>query len=197
MRWAHVGDVGRFLRHLQAAVDAFERAGDVRNVSLERTTVAWCWAELGELARAAAIGRDNLARCQALRAPQAITYAKVNLGYILTLDPAARAEGRAILDDAIAECRALGDAAVAVDEARAAIAVIDRLGGLLQGETTPPLALVEALRATGDEAGATAAAADALRRLRARAERLGDPAWQASFLTLPDNRRTAALAAAG
>ena len=255
VRWAHVGDVGRFLRHLQAAVDAFERAGDVRNVSLERTTVAWCWAELGELARAAAIGRDNLARCQALRAPQAITYAKVNLGYILTLDPAARAEGRAILDDAIAECRAvgntrlegwarahratarladgdaaaaladataatvalaaapglqawaravgararvaLGDAAVAVDEARAAIAVIDRLGGLLQGETTPPLALVEALRATGDEAGATAAAADALRRLRARAERLGDPAWQASFLTLPDNRRTAALAAAG
>ena len=253
VRWAHVGDVGRFLRHLQAAVDAFERAGDVRNVSLERTTVAWCWAELGELARAAAIGRDNLARCQALRAPQAITYAKVNLGYILALDPAARAEGTAILDDAIAECRAvgntrlegwarahratarladgdaaaaltdataataalaaapglqawaravgaraqvaLGDAPAAIAEARAAIAVIDRLGGLLQGETTPPLALIEALRAAGDVDGAAAAARDAQARLAARAARLGDPAWQASFLTLADNQRTLALAA--
>ena len=90
---------------------------------------------------------------------------------------------------------ALGDAPAAIAEARAAIAVIDRLGGLLQGETTPPLALIEALRATGDVDGAAAAARDAQARLAARAARLGDPAWQASFLTLADNQRTLALAA--
>ena len=42
------------------------------------------------------------------------------------------------------------------------------------------------------------AAVPAAARAQATPEGRGsDPAWQASFLTLPDNRRTAALAAAG
>ena len=253
VRAAHVGDVARFLRHLEAAVAAFERAGDVRNVSLERTTVAWCFAELGELTRAERLCRDNLAHCQALRAPQATTYAKVNLGYILVDRPGAspglgaRAEAGAVLGEAIDECRAVGntrlegwarghratarlfdgDAAAALADAEAAVAalasapglqawvramrvralvalgragealadaraaveVLDRIGGLLQGESAPPIALAEALAATGDEAGAAAAWAGARQRLLARADRLGDPAWRASFLALPESLR--------
>ena len=259
VRAAHVGDVARFLRHLEAAVAAFERAGDVRNVSLERTTVAWCHAELGDLARAERLCRDNLAHCQALRAPQATTYAKVNLGYILIDHPAAspglvgsdhpgaRAEAVAVLGEAIDECRAVGNtrlegwarghratarlfdgdaaaaladaeaavtalasapglqawvrairarALIALDragealaDARAAVDVLDQLGGLLQGESAPPIALAQALAATGDAAGAAAAWADARRRLLARADRLGDPAWHASFLALSESAR--------
>jgi hypothetical protein len=247
VRAAHVGDVARFLRHLEAAVAAFERAGDVRNVSLERTTVAWCFAELGDLARAERLCRENLAHCQALRAQQATTYAKVNLGYILIDRPGTRGEAVAVLGEAIDECRAVGntrlegwarghratahlfdgDAAAALADAeaavtalasapglqawvramraralvalgraeealvdaRAAMEVLDRIGGLLQGESAPPIALAEALAATGDAEGAAAAWADARVRLLARADRLGDPAWRASFLALSESVR--------
>jgi tetratricopeptide (TPR) repeat protein len=253
VRAAHVGDVGRFLRHLEAAVAAFERAGDVRNVSLERTTVAWCHAELGDLPRAERLCRDSLAHCQALRAPQATTYAKVNLGYILVYRPGARPEAVAVLSEAIDECRAVGNARLegwarahratarlfdgdapaalsdakaavstlasapglqawalalraralialgqagdALADARAAIEVLDRLGGLLQGESAPPIALAEALAATGDAAGAAAAWVRARERLHARADRLGDPAWRASFLALPESVQILAAAA--
>jgi len=252
VRAAHVGDVATFLRHLTAAVDAFERAGDARNVSLERTTVAWCWAEIGDRGRAEALCRASLARCLELRAPQAITYAKVNLGYIL-IAPGSLDEARAVLGEAIDECRAVGnarlegwarghraaallaagdaatseiDAAAAIEllagapglqawarglrararvglgragealeDARAAVETLDRLGGLLQGESVPPLALAEALDATGDRDAARAAIADARVRLERRADRLGDPGWRASFLAIADSARTLELAA--
>ena len=252
VRAAHVGDVARFFRHLQAAVAAFEEAGDGRNVSLERTTIAWCHAELGELAEAERLARENLAHCQRLRAPQAVTYARVNLGFILA-HGGARAEAVAVLGEAIAECAAVGNARLggwarahratahlfdgeaaraladaeaaiaalatapglgawaqavaaralvalgragdALPLARAAVAVLDELGGLLQGESVPPLALAEALSACGDPAAA-AAWADARARLEARAARLGDDGWRATFLALPENRVTLAGGAA-
>lgn len=109
VRAAHVGDVPTFLRHLEAAVSAFERAGDTRNVSLERTTVAWCYAELGDLARAADLCRQSLAFCRSLGAQQAVTYAKVNLGYILSLIPSERDTARATLLEAVAECQAVNN----------------------------------------------------------------------------------------
>lgn len=248
VRAAHVGDVAVFLRHLLAAVDGFERAGDTRNLSLERTTVAWCWAELGSLARAEDECRASLASCLALRAPQATTYAHVNLGYILT-QPGKLGEAKELLARAISECQAVsnprlegwarahltaihdlvGDHAAglaeaeravvlldvspglkawalatrsrallalgrdAIADARAAMQILERLGGLLQGESLPPLALARALHAAGDHAGARAAIADARVRLLRRAERLGDA--KQTFLALPDNALTLQLAA--
>jgi tetratricopeptide (TPR) repeat protein len=248
VRAAHVGDVAVFLRHLLAAVDGFERAGDTRNLSLERTTVAWCWAELGELERAEALCRASLASCLELRAPQATTYAHVNLGYILSRDKLV--EAKTHLERAIADCQAVNNSrlegwarahltaihdregdhaaglveaeravllldvspglkawalatqarallalhrtAEAIDKARDAMAILEQLGGLLQGESLPPLILARALLAAGD-AGAHAAITDANARLLRRADRLGDPSWRASFLALPDNAQTIAL----
>ena len=86
-----------------------------------------------------------------------------------------------------------GRAADAVERARAAMAILERLGGLLQHETLPPLALSRALHATGDLDAARAAIRDARRRLLWRADRLGDPAWRTSFLALPDNALTLEL----
>src|SRR5690606_23016782 len=125
---AMVGDVSTFLGHLRRAVDAFERAGDVRNFSLERTTVAWCYAEMGDFEEAERICRENLARCVEMGAQQAITYGKVNLGYILTHRPGAREEARRVLLDAIAECRAVGNPRLA-GWALAHLAALERLEG--------------------------------------------------------------------
>lgn len=246
LRAAMVGDVSTFLTHLVRAVDAFERAGDVRNASLERTTVAWCHAELGDFAQAERLCRDNLARCEAMGAQQAITYAKVNLGYILTHRHGMRASARAVLEDAIRECAAVGNPRLegwalahlasvmhydgrheegeraarracellvvspglhawaraslaralcmlgrgdeALPVAEGAMETLARLGGMLQGESLPPLALAMARHAAGDGEGARSAIDDARARLHRRAERVASPEQKASFLTHPDNR---------
>lgn len=246
VRAAMVGDVSTFLEHLSRAVDAFERAGDVRNVLLERTTVAWCHAELGDFARAEALCRENLARCEAMGAQQAITYAKVNLGYFLIHRPGQRGRARAVLEEAIRECREvnnprlegwalahlasaehydgrhvegeraarracdrlggspglhawakaslaralamLGRGDEALSLAESAMEALARLGGLLQGESLPPLALAMARHAVGDEAGARTAIEEARSRLAERARRIADPAQRSGFLSHPDNR---------
>lgn len=252
VRAAHIGDVATFLRHLQAAVSAFELAGDTRNVSLERTTVAWCFAELGEIERAHEHCSRSLEYCQRIGAQQAITYAKVNLGFILTYRSGGLAAAHGVLNEAIAECQSVGNlrlegwarahlASVEHDagnltaelqqaeiaserlaaspglqawalalHARAllrqgrpkealprverALGLLNDLGGLLQGESLPPLVLVETRLALGERERAGSAALDARRRLLGRAERL-DAAFRESFLALPDNARTLSLAA--
>jgi tetratricopeptide (TPR) repeat protein len=70
--------------------------------------VAWCYAELGMFDKAATIARTNLVYCQSMAAQQAITYAYVNLGYIL-MHTSERAEGKALLHKAISECHAVSN----------------------------------------------------------------------------------------
>jgi hypothetical protein len=65
---------------------------------------------------------------------------------------------------------------------------------MLQGESSPPLALAEALAAAGDQAAARAAARDARARLEARAARLPRSEWRPSFLARPESTRILALA---
>lgn len=246
VRACMVGDVATFLHHLAPAVEAFERAGDLRNASLERTTLAWCHAELGDFTEGARVARDNLARCEAMSAPQAITYVKVNLGYILTHVPGARDEARRTLDDAIAECRAVGNMRLAgwalahlaalerlegapvreeaaareavellrsspsleawalarhalalvdlgrpqeaLPRAERAMATLDALGGLIQGDAVVPLALAYARRALGDASGAAATLSAGAASLRDRAEQIGRADWRAGFLSHPERR---------
>ena len=247
VRAAHVGDVATFMHHLQAAIEGFTRAGDARNVRLETTTLAWCYAELGDFAEAERICRDNMRSCCQLNAQQAVTYGKVNLGYILIGCPNALDEAATVLREAIEECgdvanlrlegwarvhlstveylrghreaaeshaavavdllavcpglkawalaahaRAVldDDAPRALDEARESMAILNRLGGLLQGESLPPLMLAKAYRSVGDGEAAWEAIEDARERMLKRAERLGKEAWKQSFLELPDNRET-------
>lgn len=207
VRAAMVGDVGTFLEHLSKAVDAFERAGDVRNVSLERTTLAWCWAELGDFTQAERVCRANLGRCEEMGAQQAITYAKVNLGYILTHRPGARSEARAVLGEAIAECREVGNprlmgwatahlAALAHLEGdhaaeRAAAAEAVTLLGVSPGLEAWALGLhARALAAQGE----AALACDAAERAMTTLERLGG---MLQGEALPPLARAIALDAAG
>jgi tetratricopeptide (TPR) repeat protein len=113
MRATQTGDPSVYLPLLEGAVAAFERAGDLRNVALERTTVAWTWAEIGYLDRAAEICRTNLDACLASGTHQAVTYAKVNLGYILSQhdeNDGRRSEARKLLEEAIVECHQVGNA---------------------------------------------------------------------------------------
>ena len=254
VRAAHIGDVGAFLRDLEAAVHAFEAAGDRQNPLLERTTVAWCYAEVGDFERAEAIARHNLEACRVARAQQAITYAEVNLGYILVHRPGCLDEAATLLEGAAAACArvqnrrlqgwalahlteidhirgeqqtaqrhasdaetllavspglqawarathgrallALGRVDAALALAEAAMTALDRLGGLLQGESLPPLLLASARMAAGDAEGARAAAEDAMARLTNRADRLGDARWRELFLARAENMRTAEIASA-
>ena len=133
VRACMIGDVGTFLHHLAPAVEHFERAGDLRNASLERTTLAWCHAEVGDFEEASRIARANLARCESMGAQQAITYAKVNLGYFLIHVDGARDEARRVLGEAIAECRAVGNARLA-GWALTHLASLERLEGASEHE---------------------------------------------------------------
>ena len=254
LREAHIGDMSAFMDHLAAVVTGFEQAGDLRNAALERTTWAWAWAELGYFTHAAALGERNLAACLAGGAKQAITYAKVNLGYILSYCDGRHAQARQLLCEAIAECcevgnprlegwarahltrlehlagaheaeareaeraaallavspglrgwaqatharalLALGRPAEALVHARKGMDTLTRLGGLLQGESLPPLMLARALHALGHDEVARAALADAVARLERRAARLPDPDWRVRFLAIDENRETHALARA-
>ncbi|ACY14484.1 serine/threonine-protein kinase PknK [Haliangium ochraceum] len=254
LRAAHTGDPGTCLGHLQAVVAAFEEAGDTRNVALERTTVAWCWAELGYFDHAAALGERNMEFCRQSGIQQAITYGKVNLGYILSYCEGRLPDARRLLLESIEECRqvgnprlegwaqghltwvnhqagaheaaergaaravellpkspglqawtmaararallALGQPQPAIQHAREAMRLLDQLGGLLQGESLPPLVLAQALHASGDHEAAIMAIRDAAVRLHRRAGRLPEPAWRTHFLAMPQNALTLQLAAA-
>jgi serine/threonine protein kinase/tetratricopeptide (TPR) repeat protein len=102
-RAAIVGDVALYLHHLEAAVAAFEEAGDVRNVALERSTVGWCHAELGRFDEAIERIRANLDWCRSLRSAQAVTYAKLNLGFALERSASSPDEADRLLRSAAAE----------------------------------------------------------------------------------------------
>jgi serine/threonine protein kinase/tetratricopeptide (TPR) repeat protein len=102
-RAAIVGDVALYLHHLEDAVAAFEEAGDMRNVALERSTVGWCHAELGRFDEAIERIRANLDWCRSLRSAQAVTYAKLNLGFALERGSSSPDEADRLLRSAAAE----------------------------------------------------------------------------------------------
>ena len=97
MRAAMRGDLGDYVAHLERVVVAFEEAGDLRNLAVERTTLAGCYFQLGLSERAESLARSNLAACEKLRAPQAIGFARMTLGGIVAHRPDARDEARRLL----------------------------------------------------------------------------------------------------
>ncbi|HWN72161.1 MAG TPA: AAA family ATPase, partial [Haliangium sp.] len=109
LRSALDGDVPGTLRRLTLAVDGFERAGDLRNMALERTSLAWWWGELGYLGHAVKTCEDNLRLCEQQNAQQAVTFARINLGFLLARTGAGLDRARHELDQAVDECRAVGN----------------------------------------------------------------------------------------
>jgi tetratricopeptide (TPR) repeat protein len=106
--------------------------------------------------------------------------------------PAFHAYARAILADVrLAE----GSAEGALADAEAAMAILESLPGIEEGDSLIRVVHADALAATGDRAGARAAVEEARARLLARAAKVVDPALRRSFLErVPENARTLARA---
>jgi hypothetical protein len=85
--------------------------------------------------------------------------------------------------------------AEAFEAARTAMQLLEQMGGIDGGEAIIRLSWAEALAATGDVPQARRALDTARARLKAIAEKIGDPALRRQFLEqVPDNARTFALA---
>jgi tetratricopeptide (TPR) repeat protein len=112
---------------------------------------------------------------------------------ILTVAPPARAYALAVLAQVLL---ARGDSGAALPVAREAHALLDSLGSMEEGEVLVRLSLAEALRACGDEPGTRRVLVAAHAKLTARAEKILDAGYRASFLQrVPENARVLALAA--
>jgi tetratricopeptide (TPR) repeat protein len=91
---------------------------------------------------------------------------------------------------------AAGDERSALDHTRRATEILDAHGAFEDGETAVRLARVRVLLGAGDRDGARVAAAAAKARLLARADRIKDARWRATFLqAVADSRETLAIAA--
>ena len=167
------GELGEAERLERRAMAAFRHQGDPRMEGVCRTYLAeiliaggsFADGEQEALAAAAELG----AAAPALR--------------VAALGVAARAR------------LARGDAAAALEATREAHGALTVLGELEEGEAMVRLAHVEALAATGAKEEACAALAAARTWLRARAERIAEPAWRHRLLhDVPVNARLLALA---
>lgn len=98
---ATTGDWAGYIRYLEAAIAAFERAGDQRNALLERSQLTSMYVELGVFPKAEQLGRFNLAQCERSKFPEAHTLALLMLGYALTFFPDQHPEARQLLAEAI------------------------------------------------------------------------------------------------
>jgi serine/threonine protein kinase len=88
------------------------------------------------------------------------------------------------------------ESAEALVEARKAMELLERLGGVEEGEALIRLMLMSALAREGDTKAACAAAREARDRLELRGDRIANPSWRRSFLNdVPEHARTLELAA--
>nr|WP_275939251.1 serine/threonine-protein kinase [Polyangium spumosum] len=240
------GDPAAYLRRVEAAVDGFTEATDVRNACLQRTNVGLAYMHLGAFDRAcfglrravavaepmqldfvpfaqgalgyclAHLGRDaeglpiieaalatsrargdrrreagllvHAARVQAMRGDHgaAVTLARTAAEEAEDL-PGKRAYALAVLADALL---AEGHALAALAPASEAALLLDRMGGMEEGDALTRLVQALALRATGQEAEGKKRLGEARRRLLEKADKIGDRRFRRSFLEqVPDHRR--------
>ena len=108
MRAQSVGDSEAFLRETEAALRAYDRAGDARNGCALRDSLGYAWAELGDLTRAARSLAQALGTAERMGLAPVAAMARHNLGRVL-----ARlghvTEGRAVEEAALNAFIAQGD----------------------------------------------------------------------------------------
>ena len=152
---------------LSAALDSCLKHGNRRAESIARMYLARVWA-----------GR---------RGAPALDMARKALESAEGL-PGRRAFALAVLASIEVETEALQSASIA--HAHEAMAILERLGGVEEGETLIRLCHAIALRMEGREAQSRAVLTEARRRLMDKAERLGDTEVKRSFLErVPDHAR--------
>jgi ATP/maltotriose-dependent transcriptional regulator MalT len=197
---------------LRPAIADAERMGLANLLIAARQNLGLALVGLGALDEARAVTEQAIAASVAHGDPRMEGGSRVYIALILTrlgeLE-AAEAEARrakALLavakpkrvhaQGALAEVLlARGRAAEALAEAGEGMALLASLGRVDEGEALLRLVHAEALAATGDEAGARAAIAEARDRLRVEADGIDDPARHRTFLeAVPENARTLALA---
>ena len=155
------------------ALRFFRDHGDKRLESASLMYLSMILARRGELAGAEETARQGVARAVAQSPSHA--HALTNLSVTLRL---------------------LGRTDEALQASEEAVRILDKIGGMDEGESQLRLAHVEALLAAGERPAARAALALALARLRGRADRISDAASRRSFLeSVEENARTLALAA--
>ena len=157
---------------LAEAIAVFALQGDHRLEGASRTYaahVAWLLGDLVEAERQGGAAARVLAEVPPMLAGALATLARVQLA-------AARP-------------------AAALVTARAAYALLERLGSIEESEANVGIAYAEALLAAGEPAAEVLAGARA--KLLARAARITDAAWRARFLAgVPDHARLLTLAGA-
>jgi tetratricopeptide (TPR) repeat protein len=107
IRCANAGDVAGYLRLSEAAVAAFEGAGDLRGALGARANVGFALVELGDYAGAVATLRATLATARRLGVAAATSAALLNLGWALARSGALD-EGLAVEREAVRTFAAQG-----------------------------------------------------------------------------------------
>lgn len=78
-------DLGACLASVEAAVEAFERAGDLRNACTARGNLGFVYTELGDLARAERVLRDALSAAERMELVDVLAIVLHNLGRVMGL----------------------------------------------------------------------------------------------------------------
>jgi tetratricopeptide (TPR) repeat protein len=154
------------------AIESFRQQGDPRLEGVSRVYLAEILAAAGDLA-----GADREAAAAMA---------------LLTVAPALRVVALGVRARALL---GLGQTDQAFAVAFEAVAALEALGEVEEGESSVRLIHAECLAARGAQPEATAAVLTARTRLLARAARIGEASWRQRFLTdVPSNARILALA---
>ncbi|MEJ7732647.1 MAG: AAA family ATPase [Polyangiaceae bacterium] len=197
---------------LRDALGAGERMGLSHACALARHNLGMALALLGRLQEARTLETEAATAFEAQGNRRLEGHARIYLAMILLMlheldtadeearlavvvsaaSPPGRAQALATLAQVKLARRSVGEA---LEAARDALELLERLGGLDEGEALVRLSHAEALAAAGQSDPARRAIAVAHRRLMERAARISDAEWRRSFLErVPENARTIQLA---
>ncbi|WP_437620634.1 serine/threonine-protein kinase [Sorangium sp. So ce1151] len=210
--YGELGDFGGAEAALRSVMEAADRMGLHEAAAAAQASLGQVLAYRGRLAEARAVEEAALASSQRLGDPRAEVVSRSYLAKIALLaGDFGAAEREARLAEALESASpfrvaatairaraliGLGRAREALAAAGEALAALESLGGLEEGESMIRLVHAEAFSAVGDAKRAAAAIAAARDKLLDRAASVRDPEWRRRFLShVPDNARTLELAA--
>ncbi|XXY53615.1 protein kinase [Sorangium sp. So ce269] len=210
--YGELGDFGGAEAALRSVLEAADRMGLHEAAAAAQASLGQVLAYRGRLAEARAVEEAALASSQRLGDPRAEVVSRSYLAKIALLaGDFGAAEREARLAEALESASpfrvaatairaraliGLGRAREALAAAGEALAALESLGGLEEGESMIRLVHAEAFSAVGDAKRAAAAIAAARDKLLDRAASVRDPEWRRRFLShVPDNARTLELAA--